>query len=756
MKTPIWSRNVLIGVLLAASLAAVALGQESPPQTAQSALMPLATRLPEHVIAFAGASGTDALAEQLDATILGQICDDPQARQFASQCLTALQQVIARETGESDRIAQAFDTFQLCLTRPCAIALLPPPDNSGPIFMLAIETGPRRPQFEQKIASLFKFEPHHQLELAGLPVYADHHMRQAHAYLAWLQDTLVLAINDPQGHALTCLAHDAGTSNPKTWIIQLQNLNDAGDLFAYYISVPRSLALIPENKPKTAALLATLGFDGIEYLTGRLGTDGPNLAYHEFLACPAPRRGLLDCLQPVPYDHLRYALPDVVSATLIRPNLPCLYDTIIDAIEQTIDADDAAQMHRKIATAQQNLGFQIRDGLLNSLEGPILAYSISPNVSSYAPQGGFAVVCPIGDAAPLVQALAALKQLVLEQGQRFVQVTYVELDGHTYESYMILPMVMMGLQPSWTIDADSFVLGSSPAVANIAVTQLLAAKNGENAGLAARQNLRLLWQQNNSSNHVLHFEYTDTRSAWQQNLAAMQMAWPMLVMGLQHEAINLPMVLPQLGKYIQQMGDSYSITWTDETGIHCRAAGPAPNPNALAIAGAAGMGLTIALPALSAARQQAQTVVCASQLKGIANAINMYRCDFKDKNPPHLQDLIDYEDLSPKTFLCPSANEKPGQSSYIYRGGDLTGVEPADMILLYDKQPLHNGARNVLFNDLRVERLEEPQFQKALQRDNECRRKRNLEQIPAYPKVPQPQLHYPDQSLPTTAHENQP
>lgn len=133
------------------------------------------------------------------------------------------------------------------------------------------------------------------------------------------------------------------------------------------------------------------------------------------------------------------------------------------------------------------------------------------------------------------------------------------------------------------------------------------------------------------------------------------------------------------------------------------------------------------VPVLKQAQAFAHRVRCRSNLSSIGKAICLYQNDHQDNNPPNLKILIKEADLPGQILLCPASGEE-----YVYRGVDLTCSASSKMILAYDKLEYHGGkGRSVLFADVHVEFLTEPEFQKAIELDNELRRKLQLPEKPS-------------------------
>ena len=131
------------------------------------------------------------------------------------------------------------------------------------------------------------------------------------------------------------------------------------------------------------------------------------------------------------------------------------------------------------------------------------------------------------------------------------------------------------------------------------------------------------------------------------------------------------------------------------------------------------MMVSILLPALTRAREKANQVKCASNMRQIGQGIMLFANDHKGKFPDDLGALLD-EGIAPVVVICPSAvspqTNWPGlpqdkqrewinaNSQYTYLGKGLdTNVNPETPVL-YENPQHHSGeGANVLFADGHVE-----------------------------------------------------
>jgi len=139
-------------------------------------------------------------------------------------------------------------------------------------------------------------------------------------------------------------------------------------------------------------------------------------------------------------------------------------------------------------------------------------------------------------------------------------------------------------------------------------------------------------------------------------------------------------------------------------------------------------GVLLLLPARHPSREPAYRARCASNLRQIGQALQMYANDYLGPLPPSFDYLIRLEDIPADAFVCPTSVDEvatgptsqavaatvvgsPGHCSYVYAGAGLSGKSLTPKhILAYEPMKNHsNGGMNVLFGDGRVEFVTKPQ-----------------------------------------------
>lgn len=122
------------------------------------------------------------------------------------------------------------------------------------------------------------------------------------------------------------------------------------------------------------------------------------------------------------------------------------------------------------------------------------------------------------------------------------------------------------------------------------------------------------------------------------------------------------------------------------------------------------------LPSLNRARETANRVKCASNMRQIGQAMLLYSNDNLGNFPETLDQLLLTQDITSEVFTCPSSNDSPasgpdaktqaanlnagGHLSYVYVGKGMTNAAGADVVVLYEPLTNHsNDGINILWGD---------------------------------------------------------
>jgi len=148
--------------------------------------------------------------------------------------------------------------------------------------------------------------------------------------------------------------------------------------------------------------------------------------------------------------------------------------------------------------------------------------------------------------------------------------------------------------------------------------------------------------------------------------------------------------------------------------------------------------VSILLPSLNRARETANRVKCASNMRQVGQGILLYSNENKGKYPPDQGTIVKTQDLVANVFVCPSGDTpQPPKfanldeaakwvnehSDYVYLGVNMNNRVGADVIVLYEKPGAHGQqGMNMLFGDGHVEWEQLPNAMKMIQ-DQQAGRK---------------------------------
>jgi prepilin-type processing-associated H-X9-DG protein len=129
--------------------------------------------------------------------------------------------------------------------------------------------------------------------------------------------------------------------------------------------------------------------------------------------------------------------------------------------------------------------------------------------------------------------------------------------------------------------------------------------------------------------------------------------------------------------------------------------------------------VSILLPSLNRAREQANRVKSAANLRQIGLAATIYANAAKDQEfPSSLSEIVKTQDITPQIFFSPRTGTPPPapgltadqaaewveqHSDYIWTGKGLNERAPADKILAYENPAKVKEGINILYADGHVE-----------------------------------------------------
>ena len=706
-------RFVCAGLVFSIGLAAssTAFAQASPAEE-------LTRVLPDDVLGFVATSGGESIEAGFEKSVLGRIWNDPGVKAFVGSIEREVLPKIRQEIDDPDAAAvieEVLGYAKLALGRPIALGAARKQGGEGPpVFGFAIlNAGPRKAEIASALAKLESFAGEGDIvdvTIGGLKMHAPDD-DDVPLYWGWAGDYLVAAFNDGGGLAVKHLL--APRTTTPGYFRAVPGTDDAlavhCDLSAI-INIVMGIAQ-SEGADEEIALIRTvlrdLGLDEIKGISARLGFAGPDVVSNSLVEIPAPRRGLFANLKPINMAMFDAVDAGAMNTSAVNCDLGGMYDTVLGAIK-TAASEDFAEIEQGIAAVESQLKFKIRQGLLESLSGEMVIYSLPSGVSTQSPMGGFVIVAGLKDAALWDQSMGALGEFAAGVSGGMVQISSQQQGGRTVHTWAIAPLAMAQIMPTWTVVGDKTVIGSSPAILSGAVKQL------DSGAKSIRTTEGFITATAELPGNVISLRYCDSKLQFKQLMTALQQFWPMATMFAAKAEMKLPVILPDLSHIAEDMGSSCQYSWFDGRGLRSRYRGPGLEPGLGAVAGGA-VGAGVLMPALARARQQARHVVSMSNLKQLGLAIIMYADDHDGKFPKSIEQVWDYHRTQKilESPLKPVGFDGP---SYIYiEGHSIDAKSPAGQILVYENPEYLRDEITVVFLDGHAERMSRNRFVEALE-----------------------------------------
>ncbi|MGE5609423.1 MAG: DUF3352 domain-containing protein [Bacillota bacterium] len=517
-------------------------------------------------------------------------------------------------------------------------------------------------------------------------------------------------------------------SNPKFQRALQQAGKDSVALF--YLDGEAMLSLVDGELRDTsdadsyamwAKVRDALGLAGLREILFAAGFDGKQWCTQGFIAMSSPRNGIAALLdtQPLSTEIVKLIPQTTTWAGAGQLNLVALFDGVRGFVAG-LNPEAAAQIDRGLAQINQALQINLRQDLLAAL-GTEWAFYIDP-VSTGTGMTGVTFVNRLAKPAEAERSLVALENMgnmllagALAREQMQISFTQQKVGNLTLHTLGV-PL----FAPSWTIKDGVLYIGLYPQ------TVVAAAESRKDKSILDNVNFQSLQKQMGSIKPA-SFSFIDLPQVAAESY---QTLLPLAQLGLgvaNMSGIKTPaLVFPPFNRLLEHLTPAATFAWTDEAGYHVKSITPFPGSEALTsnsnmTVGSSAMMAGILLPALEAARERANRVKCASNLRQIGQCVMLYSVDNQGKFPPDLGTLMTAADLPPMVFTCPTGNHpRPAQlrfnkpedaakwvnenSDYIYLAGQMNNRVPANTILAYEKPENHDREGvNMLFGDGHVE-----------------------------------------------------
>ncbi len=671
----------------------------------------LADRVPGDAEIYAGWSGTDSIGPGYDQSHLKAILDASQLGQFVRDSIPRLIGVIAQKDPESAKqVGRAIDILAPLVVHPTAFYFGGMVQGAPlPKIALICEAGADGDKVVTEVNQLLQKaqgNPFTCRAVGTLVVLSDF------TYPEQIENPL--SKNAEFAAVMGNLGKDPAAAFYVNATAVTNAINDAVQIYAP-----------PQAKQIWSQVRNASGLSGLKTIAATAGLDGKNWAVKADILAPAPRKGLVAMGDS---DPLAPELIKLIPATSTIAggfsfDLDKLFTQVVHLAEQ-FSPEQSGQIQQGLGQVNQMVGFDIQKDFLAAM-GPQWGYYVDPATVGDGILGTTIVNRP-RDADQLGKSLTALETMANAMMQQqmqgndpkmTVEFRQEEIEGTTVH-FLAIPVIT----PSWAIKNGTWYIGLFPQMVVAAMDQ-----PGDAKSIQDNPDFQATMQKLNAPQAYNSFGYVDLPKtlpgSYQICLLINRLYFGL---GDMFGAHSPPLIMPTLGKILPEMEPAGSVGWADDAGFHFRAIEPFPGANALGSAqSVAGIGVgqsammaSVLLPSLNRARETANRVKCASNLRQIGQAILLYSNDNRGKYPPDLGTLIKTEDITAITFVCPSTNSQPPpgmtpdqgadwvnhNSDYIYVGnGMVQGVEPTTVVC-YEKDSDHGGdGINMLFGDGHVE-----------------------------------------------------
>jgi len=677
--------------------------RKETPDSKQALPIDLMTVVPDDVLGFVAISGGDNLKPAFEASALGRLWNDPELQTFyqtlSGQLLEKLRQNVpsVREGGTVDTV---LDLARLAANRPVILGAAKRTDHIVPVYGFAIlDAGSKKAEISAAIDKVEALLPRNRIAQTAVGSLTMHCFKadtDVIAYWGWVENYFVLAVNDAEGLAFNYIQKPRAEAHA-----HLRQGPTANDVFSTFIDC-KGIGEIIRNAAeqdgsahelaRITTVIETLGLSEIASIASRMGFVGSEVVSTRFVEISKRRKGLLTCLKPI--DNRMFGYVDSQAGRVIAFNLDLggMYDAIMEAIKISVSTSDYANIQLDIAQVEAQIDFRIRHGLLESLAGPMVLYSIPAGAVVEAPTGGIVAVVKLADAKLIEKALLAGGELAEAKSDGAVQVnSRPQDDGTTLHTWVAAPLAMMQMLPCWTVTNDRLVIASNPALHELAMA----------AGKAPRQSIRSVEGYKKATARLpkkpVYFSYTDAKSQFRQMVFVYHQYWPMVKMFAAQAQLDLPPMLPTLFEFEKTLDYSHQYAWFDSTGFHSYARGPGVEISLESI-GVTSLGMGILMPALARVRQIAYRLYSGTNLAAIGKACSVHAHKYGGRLPLSLETLVDSVDLPRKCLESKSKPKDFDGPSFVYVPGQTVDMDPANVVA-YENPAFLSEGTNVLYLD---------------------------------------------------------
>jgi prepilin-type processing-associated H-X9-DG protein len=561
------------------------------------------------------------------------------------------------------------------------------------------------------------------------------------------KDVVALMVGYPDAEAALTDAETKSLAGDAAFKTTLSRLSVKEPVSAAYIDYQKILGMLDdmirmsgnaEGAQIWPKVRDQLGLTGLKRIAIASGFDGKDWGTQAFVEAPEPRSGLLKLAGAKPLgQEILVAIPKTATmAGAGRFNVAGLFDLIHKTVE-SVDANSIKEFDQVLEKLDTDSGVDIQKELLASL-GDEWAYYADPTIGGPG-LASLTIVNHLKDADKFEQSLSRIEDYAAKQasdqaaGPMPVTISFhtTKVDGMTIH-YLGIPFVA----PSWVVHDGNVYVALFPQVA------VAAARHVSSKGPSILENPGFMQVRTRlGHNQPSSLSFMDLPKTAPQAYGSWLVVARLIGFSDMFGVTSPPLILPELPKLQAHLSPAGGISWADAEGFHARMIEPFPgstmiasDPMISAIYAEPAL-VAILLPALNRAREQANRVKSASNLKQIGLAAMMYANSHQNRFPPDLAALAKDEDLTAMVFVNPRTSAQPPpappadpkalaqwvqeHSDYVWVGGGKTTAATAETVLAYEKPESVSEGVNILYGDGHVEWLAMPEAQEQIQKANQ-------------------------------------
>lgn len=684
----------------------------------------LASLFPEKTLLYVALNGSGETAEARKATAYGKLVDDPQVQRLVTGVTKAIDSAIKANTSSDEerarieairRVASAF------WNHSTALAILDAGVNEGGPFAqvaLVCKAGDEAEKIDQDLATVAQLPIGPKAEIHGKPFRQVMLPLPGGLYFGTVGDYFILAMGTKTIESLV----DRIDGGDKSSLAGVAGLRDArkriggraeGRVATLYLDVEAALksarSIVKMMLGEGSAVSSSFDQYAAAMQVGRLKSVCYESYYHEggilggwVVQRAAAEDGTVSSTTKALTDKDLAIIPRSASwAWAANIDVTAIADAFSSNVK-LVGGEFLDEAFVWIEKFEEDIGFQLNPGLLQLIGDTVIAYD--------APEAGglwftgTTVLLESTNAEQLQTNIGKLvKGIAKKVGKKHLNMKSLEHKGHTVE-FANVTGIPFPIAPAWARHEGWIVVGLYPQCVMAALDRLANPKAKETSILkrpdfvAARKILGPLGSR---------FSYVDTKSGFEALYPFALLLGQIGAAAAQGEGVKIDVsMLPSRETIAQHLFGEVSISRSEnDCDVHLSYGALPVNPGAFAGIGGAPLIASIALPALSRARELSKRTVCASNLRGIGQGMYIYAQDHDDAFPPDFKALLDSQVCTEKQFVCLSTGTPPGDlnANFVYIPGQKTTDEGLH-VLVYEKLDNHQREGiNILFSDSHVE-----------------------------------------------------